>query len=66
MHYGSFVFTSNVDGQFQRAGFDDDHIDSGPNLIIIATRNPVPAVKSPAFPPSAIERSIARQTSWVL
>jgi NAD-dependent SIR2 family protein deacetylase len=26
MGYGSFVFTSNVDGQFQRAGFDDDHI----------------------------------------
>jgi NAD-dependent SIR2 family protein deacetylase len=26
MSSGSFVFTSNVDGQFQRAGFDDDCI----------------------------------------
>lgn len=25
-HYGSFVFTSNVDGQFQMAGFDERHI----------------------------------------
>jgi NAD-dependent SIR2 family protein deacetylase len=24
--FGSFVFTSNVDGAFQRAGFNDDHI----------------------------------------
>jgi NAD-dependent SIR2 family protein deacetylase len=24
--HGSFVFTSNVDGQFQKAGFADDHI----------------------------------------
>jgi NAD-dependent SIR2 family protein deacetylase len=24
--YGSFVFTSNVDGQFQKAGFDEDRI----------------------------------------
>jgi NAD-dependent SIR2 family protein deacetylase len=26
MAHGSFVFTSNVDGQFQRAGFDPDHV----------------------------------------
>lgn len=26
MRHGSFVFTSNVDGQFQRAGFADDRI----------------------------------------
>lgn len=24
--YGSFVFTSNVDGQFQKAGFNEEHI----------------------------------------
>jgi len=24
--HGAFVFTSNVDGQFQRAGFDTDHV----------------------------------------
>lgn len=27
MEHGYFVFTSNVDGQFQRAGFDPDRID---------------------------------------
>ena len=27
MKYGYFVYTSNVDGQFQKAGFDDDFID---------------------------------------
>ena len=26
MHHGSFVFTSNVDGQFQKAGFSVDRI----------------------------------------
>ncbi|SDC56085.1 SIR2 family NAD-dependent protein deacylase [Paraburkholderia lycopersici] len=26
MKYGAFVFTSNVDGQFQKAGFDAQHI----------------------------------------
>jgi NAD-dependent SIR2 family protein deacetylase len=26
MPHGAFVFTSNVDGQFQKAGFDDDHV----------------------------------------
>lgn len=26
MPYGAFVFTSNVDGQFQKAGFDEDRI----------------------------------------
>ena len=27
MKYGYFIFTSNVDGQFQSAGFDDNRID---------------------------------------
>ena len=27
MPHGYFVFTSNVDGQFQKAGFDEDHIE---------------------------------------
>ncbi len=26
MRHGAFVFTSNVDGQFQRAGFDDERV----------------------------------------
>ena len=26
LEHGAFVFTSNVDGQFQRAGFDDDRV----------------------------------------
>jgi NAD-dependent SIR2 family protein deacetylase len=26
LNHGAFVFTSNVDGQFQRAGFDDDRL----------------------------------------
>jgi NAD-dependent SIR2 family protein deacetylase len=26
MHHGSFVYTSNVDGQFQKAGFDNQRI----------------------------------------
>ncbi|MFA5263638.1 MAG: Sir2 family NAD-dependent protein deacetylase [Opitutaceae bacterium] len=26
MHHGHFVFTSNVDGQFQKAGFNDDRV----------------------------------------
>jgi NAD-dependent SIR2 family protein deacetylase len=26
MKHGAFIFTSNVDGQFQRAGFDPDRI----------------------------------------